>query len=131
MEGADFVGKYASVAALVFSDEDKDLERMGVKVLPYEKVKEGLGHELKVGKIDTMLLIPPARKVRSSERSEAKRSGARESATSLSLPQTTSALTHTPPHAMPGQDAPIQTPPRSSQRNQISHKRRPALERGV
>ncbi len=63
MEGKDFKGKYGSVSALIFSEEDKDLESMGVKVLPYEEIKESLAQELKNSKIDTMLLIPPARRV--------------------------------------------------------------------
>jgi len=35
---------------------------VGVKVLPYEEIKEFLVKELKDAKIDTLLLIPPARK---------------------------------------------------------------------
>ncbi|KAL0952283.1 hypothetical protein HGRIS_006573 [Hohenbuehelia grisea] len=62
MEGADFKGKYASVSALVFSDDDDDLVSMGVTVLPYEKIKDSLVKEMTNAKIDTVLLIPPARK---------------------------------------------------------------------
>lgn len=63
LQGADFQGKFAQVTALIFSDEDKDLKSMGAKVLAYEEIKGSLATELKNANVDTIMLIPPARKV--------------------------------------------------------------------
>jgi hypothetical protein len=64
LTGEDYVGKSTSIIALVFSEEAKEslAEFEGVDVLVYDPKEEATLLEA-LEKIDTCMLIPPARKV--------------------------------------------------------------------